>query len=143
MFDIARHPSDSRLRQFAALWLLFSLGLLIHWSWPAAEFTLGRRPAYLGILAATSAVGIGIIGLFKPQLLRPIYLGWMIAVSPVGWTVSRMILAILFYGVFTPIALLFRMMGRDGLFLKLQPEADSYWIPKDSPGDPRRYLHQY
>jgi hypothetical protein len=137
MTNFPWHPGDQRLRQFAALWLLLSSGLLVHSIWGLGDFR------YLAVFAAVSAVLIGVIGLFKPQLLRPIYVGWMIAVFPIGWTVSRFVLAILFYGVFTPIGLLFRMIGRDALLLKLKPEADSYWIPKDSPGDAGRYLHQY
>jgi hypothetical protein len=86
---------------------------------------------------------IGMLGLFKPQLLRPLYLGWMIAVFPIGWTVSRLILAVLFYGVFTPLGWCFHILGRDALSLKLQPEAASYWISKETPDDTRRYFQQF
>jgi len=135
--EIPWHPDDRRLRQFAGLWLLFSAGLLIHWSRALANYP------YVALFVAVSAVAVGIVGLFKPQLLRPIYVGWIIAVFPIGWIVSRLVLAILFYAVFTPIGLLFRILGRDALGLKRQPELASYWVSKETPDDPRRYLQQF
>jgi hypothetical protein len=135
--EIPWHPDDRRLRQFAALWLLVSSGLFVHWS-----RTLANYP-YVAIFAPVSAVSIGIVGLFKPQLLRPIYVGWTITVFPVGWMVSRLVLAILFYGIFTPIGLLFQILGRDALGLKRQPELASYWVSKETPDDCRRYLQQF
>ena len=32
-----------------------------------------------------------------PALRRPIYLGWLHAVSPIGWTVSHLLLAAMYY----------------------------------------------
>jgi hypothetical protein len=137
IMEISWHPDDRRLRQFAVLWLLVSSGLLIHWSRAIAGY-----PS-VTVFVAVLAVLIGIVGLFKPQLLRPIYVGWMIAVFPIGWMVSRLVLAILFYGVFTPIGMFFRMLGRDALGLQRQPELASYWVSKETPDDPRRYLQQF
>src|SRR5262245_51553273 len=104
--DIPLRPSTRTLRQFAALWLLF-FGLLAVWQWLAKENVL------LATTFALLAGVIGPLGLIWPQLLRWIYVGWMIAVFPIGWVVSRVVLAILFYGVFTPIGLAFRLTGRD------------------------------
>ena len=86
---------------------------------------------------------IGAIGLFKPFVLRPLYVGWMIAAFPISWTMTKLILGILFYGLFTPLGVCFRILSRDALCLKLQPETDSYWIAKETPDDPRRYLQQF
>ena len=37
-------------------------------------------------------------------------------------------MALLFYGLVTPVALLLRAFGRDPLRLRFDPGADSYWI---------------
>ena len=45
----------------------------------------------------------------------------MVLAFPIGWTVSQVILAVMFYGLFTPIGLVFRLIGRD----PLQPHASA------------------
>jgi hypothetical protein len=62
---------------------------------------------------------------------------------PLGWLVSQLVLAILFYGVFTPLALVFRLIGRDALALKKPSGEATFWRPKPTPSDPRRYFRQY
>jgi hypothetical protein len=43
----------------------------------------------------------------------------------------------------TPVALFFRLTGRDPLRRQLDPSAPSYWTAKEQPQDMRRYLRQY
>ena len=47
--------------------------------------------------------------------MRLIYVGWMVLAFPIGWTVSQVMLALMFFGLFTPIGLVFRLIGRDPL----------------------------
>ena len=47
----------------------------------------------------------------------------MIAAFPIGWTVSRLMLAAMFYVIFTPVGLVFRLIGRDALRLRRPGEA--------------------
>ena len=51
----------------------------------------------------------GVAGLIRPGLLRPIFVGWMVMVFPIGWLMSRVLLGVLFYGLFTPLAIAFRL----------------------------------
>jgi len=134
--DIQFHPKTKELRQFAGLWLLFFGGLA---AWRYGTRGNGSAVTALAVLALT----VGPIGLWKPRLLRPIYVGWMILAFPIGWTVSRIILGILFFGVFTPIALWFRLFGRDPLDRRRQPEISSYWVSKTAPADVRGYFRQF
>jgi hypothetical protein len=67
----------------------------------------------------------------------------MVAAFPIGWVVSHLILALIFYGLFTPLAALFRLTGRDTLHRRPQPELDSYFVPKSTPADAASYLRQY
>ncbi len=61
---------------------------------------------------------------------------------PIGWLVSRLLLGVLFYGMFTPLGLLFRLLGRDALARRARPDASSYWITKEGPNDARSYFRQ-
>ena len=48
--------------------------------------------------------------------------------------VSPVVLAIMFYGVLTPMGALMRAIGKDPLRLRRNGSAESYWIKRDPPG---------
>ena len=48
--------------------------------------------------------------------------------------VNPIVMALLFYGTVLPTGLIMRMMGKDLLRLKRQPDAASYWIARVPPG---------
>jgi hypothetical protein len=133
--DIPRNPSEQVLRQFGILCLLF-FGAFGIW-----QYLYHHREA-LGIGLVSLGLLGGIIGLLKPSWLKAVFVGWMIVAFPIGWLISKLLLILLFFGVFTPIGLLLRMRGYDPLQLR-KPKADSYWIKRQSQQDQRRYLRQY
>lgn len=134
--DVQFQPSDSTVRQFAGLWIVVFGGTAAYQGW------IRERPTLALALAALGAV-VGLVGLAAPKLVRPIYTAWMIAAFPIGWVVSHVVLALIFYGVLTPVALGFRLFGRDALQRRPRPELDSYYVPKAAPADPRLYFRQY
>lgn len=134
--DIPFRPSDRTLRQFAGLWILFFGGF-------ACWHGLVRERATLGAVAAALAISVGPIGLVWPRLIRPIFVGWMVVAFPIGWTVSRVILSVVYWGVFTPVALFFRAMGRDNLQLRPQPAHATYWLVKVPATEPASYFRQF
>jgi hypothetical protein len=67
----------------------------------------------------------------------------MVLAFPIGWTVSRLVLAAVFYGLFTPIGLVFRLMGRDPLARRPPHDVVSYWTEKPDRADVRRYFRQF
>lgn len=71
------------------------------------------------------------LGVVLPRSLRFVYIGWMSVAFVLGFVVSHFILGLFFYLVITPIGLLARISGKDFLSLKLDPGAESYWIPRD------------
>lgn len=134
--DIPTDPSDRTLRQFAGLWLgLFGAAAL----WQGAVRGHFATAAVFAILALT----VGPIGLACPRLMRPIYVGMMILTFPIGWVVSQIVLLIIFCLVFTPVALVFRMIGRDVLQRRWRSDLASYWTPKPASDDPRSYFRQF
>ena len=46
----------------------------------------------------------------------------------------KFFVALLLYGFFTPFALLLHLFRRDALRLRLDPDAESYWIDRRPPG---------
>jgi len=97
-------------------------------------------PLAVGLLG--TALTAGLLGMLRPQWLRPVFVGWMILAFPVGWLMSHLLLAALYYGVFTPLGLLLRLLGKDSLGLQ-RSTAASYWQEKPQQADLRRYLRQY
>jgi hypothetical protein len=134
--DLPVNPSPSMLRQFAGLWIVF-FGSLAAWHWAALGHS--RIAAALGILAFT----VGPIGLVVPTAIRPVFVAWLALAFPIGWIVSRAVLLLLFWCVMTPIALLFRLRGRDVLRLRRQPNRTTYWTPKLRVDDVRTYFRQF
>jgi len=55
---------------------------------------------------------------------------------------SRVALAILFYLLFTPVALVFKVTGRDTLHRRRRSQT-SYWTPKAGAADVREYFRQF
>ena len=132
--DVVTPPPLRVLRQFAALCLLVFGGLA---AWQVLD---GRAGGFTALLAG--AAGIGILGLVRPAAVRPLFVAWLIVAFPIGWTVSRLMLALVFFGLFTPLALFFRLMGRDELRLR-RPTDQSLWRPKAPPAGPDDYLRQF
>jgi hypothetical protein len=133
--DISFTPSARTLRQFAGLCFFF-FGLL-------AGLEIHRDRPSLAAVFAVLGVVVGFSGLLKPALIRPVYVGAIVVTFPIGWTVSKLVLACLFYGVFTPVGLLFRLLGRDALGRGYRPALESYWALKSMPTDPHRYFRPF
>ena len=134
--DIPFDPSRKTLRQFAGLWLVFFGGMAL-WQ------TLVKGHPTFGLSIAGLALAVGLAGLARPNWVRFIYVGWMILAFPIGWTISQVMLLVMFYGLFTPVGLLFRLIGRDPLQRVRSSGRESYWAPKPAPADLRRYFKQF
>jgi Saxitoxin biosynthesis operon protein SxtJ len=134
--DISFDPSRKTLWQFAWLWLAFFGGMAL---WQA----LAKERTTLGLILAALAVIVGSLGLTRPEAVRFVYVGWMILAFPIGWTVSQVMLAVIFYGLFTPFGLVFRLIGRDSLQRTRRSNRESYWEPKPIPTDLKRYFKQF
>jgi len=134
--DIPFDPPRKTLRQFAALCLFIFGGMAL---WEALVRGRNGLAAVLGVLA----LGIGPLGLLRPEWIRWFFVGWMVLAFPIGWTISQVLLAVLFYGLFMPIGLVFKLLGRDALHRARRPEVKSYWAPKPTPVDLRRYFKQF
>jgi hypothetical protein len=77
--------------------------------------------------------GIGcalfLIGLLLPPVARRFHILWMRLAVLLGYINSRILLSLMFYGVFTPYGLVMRMFGRDPL-RRRGARQETYWIPR-------------
>jgi hypothetical protein len=74
--------------------------------------------------------GFALAGLVVPILLKPIYKVWMSFAVIMGFIMTRVILTILYFGMFTPIALVTKFLGKDLLDERLNKNATTYWVKR-------------
>jgi len=129
------NPDRRTLQQFG--WLC----LVIFGAIAVAGFVKSGLNAFSIVWAVSGALG-GLLGWLRPQWLKWIFVTWIILVFPIGWVMSKVLLAAMYFGVFTPIGMILRMAGKDPLRLK-RPPGDSYWQTRPVRADLRRYFRQY
>jgi hypothetical protein len=136
MIEINKNPSQRELAWFGVLCMAF-FGLV---GLSVLRKTHELRDA--GIVWGIAAVAVAVY-FVAPPLRRPVYVGWMYAVYPLSWVISHALLAIIFFGVITPIGLVMRLVSRDSLGRALDRSAASYWTPHDPGSDVDRYFRQF
>ena len=136
MLDVNMKPSRRDLNWFGVI-MLAVFGLV-----GAAVFF---KAGALAAAGTVWAVGGAVVAMYYAvrALRLPVYLGWMFLVSPIGWTVSHLVLIVVYYLVLTPIGLVMRLVGRDPMTRKLDREAETYWIEHDPSAGRSRYFRQY
>lgn len=104
---------------------------------------LWRDKSYYIYFFAASAVFF-LLGLAVPIALRPVQKVWMKFSMALGWVMTRVILTILFFAVFTPIGFVSRLFGKRFLCLATGESCDTYWEYK-KPKEIRKsdYERQY
>ncbi len=79
-----------------------------------------------------------------PALLGPVYRGWMKFALVLGRFNSRIILSIVFYLMFTPISLFFKIVRRDSLNRKIRKDGETYWIDRSQEEyNPKHFERQF
>jgi len=72
--------------------------------------------------------------LAAPRLLGPLNRLWFRFGMLLHKVVNPLVMAVIFFGVITPIAAIVRVRGKDPLHRRFDPQADSYWTPREPPG---------
>ena len=83
-----------------------------------------------------------IVTLIQADLLLPLNQLWMRFGLLLGMIISPIVLGLIFFLLFTPIAFLMRLRGRDELRLKFK-ERSSHWIKRESPVQTDSFKHQF
>ena len=74
------------------------------------------------------------LALLWPVVLTPLNRLWTRFGLLLHHIVNPIIMGLLFYLVVTPTGLVMRMLGKDLLRLRFDPQAKSYWIERQPPG---------
>lgn len=101
-------PDKKGLREFGLImggFFVGLFGLLFPWLFGLAF------PVWPWIIA----VALWIPALLIPNSLKPIYRGWMFFALILGWINTRILLALVFYLMITPMGLIMRLFGKNAM----------------------------
>ena len=114
--------TKKELRQFgviSAVIVTLLFGTLIPW------LRGHQPPGWPFILAGVFLV----TGLALPSLLGPVLRVWLKFGHVMGYINTKLILTLVFFLIFTPCAMIMKVIGRDILHRKLDKNLESYKIP--------------
>ena len=135
MISVQWNPEKKQLRQFAGIWFPAFCALL--------GWIIGKKTGHWGAVEVAWVIcgGVSLGGFVHPPLIRPVFVGLILATFPIGWVVSHVLLGAIFYGVVTPIGLALRLTGHDPLELR-PPTGNSLWKTPVGKTDAASYLRQ-
>jgi hypothetical protein len=123
------NPDVPKIRRFGAGLVVFAA---------AGGYWMLRRGSPAGPFVLKAGVALGLLTALWPGAGRLVYKAWMSVAFVMGTIVSWTALALLYYLVMTPLALLFRAIGRDALRLS-KPAGETYWVPSRTPREPTAF----
>ena len=142
MIDVDWKPDARKLRQFGfgGLGAGVILGLVIAWRMGTfageASWTIPGAFFAFGVLC-------GLLAIVFPRVLLPLYVVLTAVALPIGIVVSFLIVALIYYGILTPIGLFFRLIRRDALDRHPDKSAETYWIRRKPAPPAERYYRQF
>ncbi len=132
---MAHPPEAKQIRSFGLIvgGIFLLIGL-----WPLVVRAEAPRLWAVGI-----AAGLVLPAVLFPKVLTPIYRLWMRVGDALGWVNTRIILSLIFYGLFTPIGVIRRvLLNKDPLQLAFEPEAETYRVVRQ-PRPPAHLERQF
>ena len=133
LVEINWSPTQRQLRQFGLLCLI-ALPLL-GWLWGANSTWI---VVLFGIASATAGVSY-----LQPRIVRPLFVGLILLTAPFGMIIGELAMLLIYFAIFLPISVLFRIVRRDALQLRIERERESYWRAKAEPKDIASYYRRY
>ena len=121
---IAREVNNRVLRSFG---YIVGSGFSLLGLWPLLRYGSGIR--WWALLIAGT---LFLMALVAPQGLRHVYRAWMALGHALGIINTKILLTIIFYGIFTPMGIVMRLCGRDPLQQRFDPHADTYRVVRQA-----------
>ena len=137
LFILNLKPSEKQLRDFGliALIMLNLIALFLLW--------LDRISGNGYLIFAAAGILIYLSGKISTKLIKPVFLGMVVLTFPIGWIVSHLAMAFFYYSIITGIGLFFRLLNRDPLFRKYDPNASTYWLASKNKRPAKDYFRQF
>ena len=108
----------------------------------AAAYFFNSKNMIWAYIFSIASLTFLVVTVAKADILLPLNKLWMRFGLLLGMIVSPIVLGIIFFGLFTPIAFFMRLSGRDELRLKLSKKA-SHWISRSEPLKSESFKQQF
>ena len=145
LVEINFNPDTNTLRQFGVIAFVGfgALGALAYYEMLVFSFGLGeaRLPVATGFVALGSVALL--FSLVAPRANRLLFVGFTLLAFPIGFVLSYLIMGALYFLIIGPIAVAFRLFGRDSMHRAYDPDAPTYWSTARPARDKESYFHQY
>jgi len=145
MVQIDFRPGPRVLRSFG--FIAFAgfglLGGVVYWKGGLFGLSFGEATGTICAVLWGLAVLAALLSLIAPAANRPLYVALVLVTYPIGYVLSYVLMGAVFYGVITPIGLIFRTLGRDPLYRRFDRQTDSYWVQHRPPDSVERYFRQF
>jgi hypothetical protein len=133
MIKLQLHPTDWMMRQFA--WASLIVFPLFAW-WRLGGAWLWAIGALGPVLFLAEFAGLRVVSLTAFRVL-------ILVTFPIGLVVFPVLIAVLYYGVFTPIGFVMRLLGRDVMKGAFDPKQASYWHERGQERPAASYFKLY
>lgn len=146
LLEIQWHPDHRQLRGFGMICVVVfvALGAWVRLAhavvWLEVEPSTAQWVATFFWMAAAACGGLSVVA---PTMLRPLYLFLTVIGLPVGFVIAHVVMAVVFFGLFTPIGIVFRLIGRDALTRRFDRNASTYWVPRPGTRSANQYFRQF
>ncbi len=131
------------------LFLMFAgnkMGFLLYalYFMPNMYCMLNSMFGWQQLLFIVFSLGFLLVTIVNCEWLKKIYCAWMPVANGIGTLVTSTILIFVFYGLFAPIGLFFRLIKKDYMERAVEKGRPSYWVIRRQEGiDKDRYTKQF
>ena len=138
-------PARTTLRNFGliALVAFWIFGVLARGHYYPFKGLSDAGSTWTAMVLFALAAYCGFFAFVFPLAIRPIYLFMTVVTYPIGFVMSYVVMAIMYYGVITPVGIIFKIIGRDAMHRKFDPTSETYWIKRRPPDSVKRYFRQF
>jgi len=116
-------PDRASIRKFGIVFSGIVLIIALVSLWRGRESLFIPLVAFSILLLLSSFV--------YPLLLYPLYFFMLKISGYMGWLNTRILLVVMYYIIFTPVALLFKLLGKDPLSRHFDRDATTYWMKRE------------
>ncbi len=113
--------------------------------WAGIFMAAGVLPLLKGAEIRIWAVAVSLlfvaVSVIKPELLTRFYQLWTKFGGFMGGIISKVMMFILYFGLFTPVSFVLKLLGKDLLDKKIDKSQKSYWIERET--QPQSMKHQF
>jgi hypothetical protein len=145
LVELNFRPNERTLRQFG--WIAlggFGLLALCAWNgWLVFRHGLGDWRGAVTALLAGLGVLSALFSLVFPRANALLFVGLSLVAFPIGFVLSYVIMATLFYVVIAPVGFVMRLFGMDPMDRRFLPQATTYWVEARRPRAKADYFKQY